>query len=181
MKRNVLRVALDEIPDGGFQLSLDRSVTPFAGLLDELGADVEGSADVKLKRWPGRVDVSGALHAALELVCVRCTESYRAVLDREIWQILVEPSKQGDAEQEEEVELTSRDLDRSELDGEHVDLKVLLREELQLALPTKPLCREECKGICQKCGADWNHETCDCGPDIDPRWEALAGLKLEQD
>jgi uncharacterized protein len=63
--------------------------------------------------------------------------------------------------------------------GDTVDLVELLHEELQLALPVKPLCTEACRGICPGCGAELNEEECTCTPEVDPRWEILKGLKLE--
>jgi uncharacterized protein len=54
----------------------------------------------------------------------------------------------------------------------------MLRDAVTLALPLRPLCREDCKGLCARCGNDLNAGPCDCGgDDIDPRWEALAALR----
>jgi uncharacterized protein len=47
-----------------------------------------------------------------------------------------------------------------------------------LALPSRRLCREECKGLCPVCGADLNAGECACEPGgTDPRWSALADWK----
>jgi len=57
---------------------------------------------------------------------------------------------------------------------ERLDLLPALREELLLALPSYPLCRPECRGLCAVCGTDLNAGTCDCRIETtDPRWEAL--------
>jgi hypothetical protein len=50
-------------------------------------------------------------------------------------------------------------------------------EQIELQVPIRLLCREECRGLCPQCGADWNAEQCTCPPAIDPRWESLAGLR----
>jgi uncharacterized protein len=53
----------------------------------------------------------------------------------------------------------------------------LLREIIILALPLKPLCSEDCKGLCPICGTDLNKSRCSCvKKEIDPRWEKLKGL-----
>jgi len=53
-----------------------------------------------------------------------------------------------------------------------------VREQILLALPSRRLCREECKGLCPTCGADLNAGRCDCEQrEVDPRWSALAELK----
>lgn len=58
-----------------------------------------------------------------------------------------------------------------------IDLEVEIREQLILNLPDKPLCREDCKGICPECGKNRNIEQCSCAPvPDDPRWEKLKGL-----
>jgi uncharacterized protein len=53
----------------------------------------------------------------------------------------------------------------------------LVRETIILALPLKPLCSEDCKGLCPVCGTDLNKSQCNCvKKEIDPRWEKLKGL-----
>jgi uncharacterized protein len=66
----------------------------------------------------------------------------------------------------------------SRLEGELIDLEPLLRDEVVLALPFQPLCRDDCWGLCVECGANLNndpghrHEA-----RHDQRWEALQGLE----
>lgn len=68
--------------------------------------------------------------------------------------------------------------DSYRLVGTEMDLEPMLRDAVTLALPLRPLCREDCKGLCARCGNDLNAGPCDCaGDDIDPRWEALAALR----
>ncbi len=58
-----------------------------------------------------------------------------------------------------------------------LDLSDVLRQYLLTDEPLKTLCRSDCRGLCQECGADLNREKCKCdGPAIDPRWGALAEL-----
>jgi uncharacterized protein len=65
------------------------------------------------------------------------------------------------------------------LDDDVLDLEPLVRDALLLELPTVPLCREECAGLCSNCGVDLNVTTCDCTTeDFDPRWAALRSLDL---
>ena len=64
-------------------------------------------------------------------------------------------------------------------DGEEVDLTPQIRDRLLLSLPTLPLCRESCRGLCPSCGADLNQQACQCvAPAADPRLAILRGLKL---
>ena len=56
-----------------------------------------------------------------------------------------------------------------------------VEERIQMAIPMKPLCREDCLGLCAQCCADRNVSPCDCAVEfIDPRWKALELLKKGQ-
>lgn len=58
----------------------------------------------------------------------------------------------------------------------HYDLDVLAREDVLLSLPTKFLCKEDCKGICSRCGKNLNEGPCDCKKEVDPRLASLLSL-----
>lgn len=77
-----------------------------------------------------------------------------------------------------EVELSEEDLGVLEVAGDELDTEPLVAELVQLEMPTRPLCREECRGLCPVCGGDRNERECDCEREVsDPRWSALAELK----
>lgn len=74
-------------------------------------------------------------------------------------------------------ELTEDDLSVSVFDGEAIDVDEIVKEQILLAVPTRMLCRDDCKGICPECGIDKNTGDCACGTDdVDPRWAALKNL-----
>jgi uncharacterized protein len=62
-------------------------------------------------------------------------------------------------------------------DATEVDLAPAVREEVLLAVPRFLLCREDCRGLCPRCGQDLNAGPCGCAPSADPRWQALESLK----
>jgi uncharacterized protein len=62
-------------------------------------------------------------------------------------------------------------------DANSIDLRLAVREELLLAVPQWVLCREDCRGLCTRCGKDLNPGPCGCAPTVDPRWDKLAALK----
>ena len=63
------------------------------------------------------------------------------------------------------------------LQGYNLDVDQLVRDELLLNLPMKVLCDEDCKGICNRCGANLNHETCDCDrSSLDPRMSVIQDI-----
>jgi uncharacterized protein len=54
------------------------------------------------------------------------------------------------------------------------------REDFLLSIPISAVCRPDCRGLCPKCGKNWNEGPCDCEDDeIDPRWAGLADLFKE--
>ncbi len=63
-------------------------------------------------------------------------------------------------------------------DADKIDIKSDVREFALLSVPMKKLCKEDCKGLCYKCGKDLNKEQCTCSTEeIDPRWKPLMNLK----
>jgi len=70
------------------------------------------------------------------------------------------------------------DLETSYYSDDQIDLGELMREQFYLALPMKPLCRDDCRGLCPQCGTNLNAGTCDCSPVWeDPRLAALKAIK----
>lgn len=64
--------------------------------------------------------------------------------------------------------------------GRELDLADMVREELLLALPAYVVCRDDCRGLCPRCGTDLNEGACSCEPEPDPRWAALQALKQQE-
>jgi uncharacterized protein len=72
------------------------------------------------------------------------------------------------------------DLSTAFYENDQIDLGQLMREQFYLALPMKPLCRDECRGLCAVCGTNLNRSMCDCKRDWeDPRLAVLRTLKKE--
>jgi len=115
----------------------------------------------------------GQMVAPVEEECARCLTLFKDELTNDISFIV----KIG----EEKSNLAADDEEENIIylkPGEHVvDLRDLIREAIILALPIKPLCDPECKGLCPQCGANLNEETCDCKvEEYDNRWEGLKDL-----
>ena len=108
----------------------------------------------------------------LKLSCSRCLEPFFKPFDA-AFDLLYVPHRENTGEGE--VEIQEDDLTTAFYRDHVIDLGQLLREQFFLALPMKPLCSEQCKGLCPQCGTNLNGETCDCSQ----RWEdpRLAGLK----
>ena len=119
----------------------------------------------------------GAAKTELELVCSRCLEPFRLTVDAP-FDIRYLPFSAASTDPEREVE--EEDLETGYYREDQIDLNQLLREQFYLALPMKPLCQEDCKGLCAQCGTNLNLGSCDCAPAWeDPRLAGLKGLKRE--
>ena len=73
-------------------------------------------------------------------------------------------------------------VDEETYEGKEIDLSPAVREQVLLSVPASPLCREDCLGLCPKCGKDLNEGDCGCDRSvIDPRWAALKGIQLKKE
>ncbi len=127
---------------------------------------------LRLERDGADVLVQGEIGALVPQVCGRCLESFparvRAAVDL---RLVPRPSTA------ENVELGADDLDVDFYAGEELDLGALIETETTLALPMKPLCRADCRGLCPVCGGNRNVAHCDCAArPPDPRLAALRNF-----
>lgn len=115
----------------------------------------------------GTVGVSGTLTGHLDMVCSRCLEMAHIELDI--------PFEERFKQREEDEADLEDDEDMILADDDVIELSPYLEEYLTLGMPSAPLCKEDCKGLCQTCGSNLNETACGCDNTvIDPR---LAGLK----
>jgi uncharacterized protein len=165
--------------------NLTAAPTPFAHTyrageveLEEEGARLLADAAVEgnATRKGEQVRLRGTIRTEVELLCDRCAAPEHAPLEVEFDTSYI--PQEVEATKAENVELQAEDLILSAYEGDAVDLDELVREQILLALPSRHLCREDCKGLCQKCGADLNRNQCSCEQgEVDPRWAALADIK----
>jgi len=119
----------------------------------------------------------GGVKTRLELACGRCLESFTLPVDAS-FDLRYQPHAQNAGEGEREIE--EDDLSTAFYEHETIDLGQLMREQFYLSLPMKPLCGEECRGLCPVCGTNLNRGACSCVRDWeDPRFAALKALKKE--
>jgi uncharacterized protein len=117
---------------------------------------------------PGRFYWHGRIEGDVALECSRCLEDTQAHVSDESHLIFVQS---GDED------IDDPDVFQFSQDDAELDLRPALREEWLLVAPTFALCREDCKGLCPRCGADLNAGPHDCAqPEVDPRWAALSKL-----
>jgi uncharacterized protein len=121
--------------------------------------------------------LAGDVKTVLELPCSRCLEPFRLGVDAH-FDLRYQPHAANSGEGEREIE--EDDLSTAFYENDEIDLGHLMREQFYLALPMKPLCREDCRGLCSSCGTNLNRGTCDCKREWDdPRLAALRELKTQ--
>ncbi len=121
----------------------------------------------------------GEIKARIAAPCDRCLNEVTIPLEIP-FDLFYAPADPG-AGHPGEHELRERDLDFAVYKNDQIDLDELILEQLELCLPRRVLCGEDCRGLCPQCGADLNVEQCDCKTQIDPRWQVLADLKSGMD
>jgi uncharacterized protein len=119
----------------------------------------------------GRYRVNGHLSSELELTCSRCLEPFTLPVTTS-FDLRYVPRTQNVGEGEQEVE--EDDLTTAFYSDDRIDLGELITEQFQLALPMKPLCSDDCRGLCPQCGTNLNTGSCNCDRQwVDPRLAAL--------
>lgn len=151
------------VPDARktFQFQLDLSDVDFYGSRPIVHpVQVEGS----VTNHAGALVLEGTARTVLELRCDRCGKEFSREKVVKLESLVAQ-----ELEDEENDDILL-------LDGTVLDLDEAAGTAFILAMDTKNLCSDDCKGLCAKCGADLNLGPCGCGPDVDPRLAALAQL-----
>ena len=126
-------------------------------------------------RAGSEIFVSGTLEAVTTAACSRCAEEFDLPSYRHFRYVLAAQAM-GD---KKDFALRAEDLEFSFYHGDEIDLSPLIREQVLLALAERPLCREECRGLCPQCGANLNEGDCGCIVGVfDPRLGVLRSLKV---
>jgi uncharacterized protein len=116
----------------------------------------------------------GEFSAPVKIVCSRCAEEFKKNLESELVFVLtMVPEQEFEQFEEDETE----DFRFIPEGIQEYDFSEIIRDQIILNLEMKPLCSEECRGICPDCGKNLNHEDCSCKAEkIDERWLPLKDL-----
>lgn len=166
-----MRIKLRELRDGCHTLAVNEPAKPH-----ELPGCGPVTGELQLVTSGDMVLVTGSLSFTAEQSCSRCLKIFSRRFRPEI-DLCYRPEAAPSAVKGKETELRADDLITITYQKGEIDLWPEIREAVLLALPLKPLCRDECQGICPVCGADRNAGDCGCREDrTDPRWEKLKKL-----
>ncbi len=146
---------------------------------------LEGQDALREVRWqlfalPSGSDLEVRGEAIWECACSRCLEPFEQRLEISS-QFL--GSKDADLVARGSHALGTQDLDVVFLPEYEIDELALVREQFMLNVPMHPICKDECQGLCPRCGKNWNKGRCNCPPESHTEPSALAkalsGLKLD--
>ena len=146
---------------GTLKPSLDRvelEVMPSEAGLPEAEWRGHIRCSFRVERSGDRVSIRGTVSSTVHLECVRCLREF----DQELTASLTVFAERSEKSQRAEEHELQRDHIMLFHDGRRLDLRETVREELLLELPITPYCREDCPGLCPKCGADLNLGPCGC-------------------
>ena len=168
---------IDLAKPGNVIVPFDFSIQPEEIDLESEEVGLKSAARVtgELRKGIVQTDVKGTISARIALECTRCLQKIEQDLEFSFDAAFIGAEYYTEAK---EAELKDADLDVSMLEGNEIDLTELAREQILLNLPEQVFCSEDCKGLCENCGANRNLINCNCEEkEIDPRWSALKNLK----
>lgn len=171
-----MRIGLDKLGKNGTVFS--HVYQPDELTLDEEAIRLMVPPEVKgtIKLDGHQVQVKGHIKAQAEVDCDRCLQSIVVPIDVD-FDVSYVPVKEYVSD--ETPELNEEDLNVSVFDEETIDIDGLVREQVLLAMPSRALCREDCKGLCPVCGINKNMQACQCeSTEVDPRWAGLRDLRF---
>ncbi|MBI3989011.1 MAG: DUF177 domain-containing protein [candidate division NC10 bacterium] len=163
-------VEISQIPAEGLDLLYQGDLPEREGLWEP---KTPVRASLHLEKREKGVVVSGTFSTVVGLSCSRCSDPVLLPVEDAFEIYLTPPSRALD----ENLELTPGELDVEFLEGDKINVLGLIVENILLSLPWQPLCREDCRGLCPRCGQNLNEVSCNCHEEeIDPRLALLKKL-----
>ncbi len=175
-----MKIQVSLIPEEGRRLQYTLEGDWYREYLQKSGIDFRihpVRVEAEIHKILETVTVDVRVETALDLECGRCLEPLSLPLKSGFRYTLV-PLRDQEAQKEE---LSEEDVSFSHYQDDLIDLNVLVYEQILLQVPMKPLCAEDCRGLCPQCGVRLNAETCQCRPlAVDTRMEALKNFKVKK-
>ena len=119
-----------------------------------------------VRNTAGVLVMTGSIHTTIHGVCDRCAGDFHRNVEFPIDVVLV-------------TELTNEENEDEwvfPLEGDSADLEDIVRTVFVLNLDSKLLCKDDCQGLCCRCGKNLNEGPCGCQKELDPRFAALRQL-----
>jgi DUF177 domain-containing protein len=176
-----VRINVQDIPEGGLLLQLtgedDVLSESLARLKPQKGVTIDPKVHgtLQIVKDGSEIRLFGMVEGVVRLRCARCLSDFPL-------EVKVSPDlvvRHGDLTSRGRQESAEGEVEALFIEGEEIDVGDVIIQEFLLEIPMKPLCRDDCPGLCPRCGALKGSPECKC-PDEEPadsRWAALARLK----
>jgi len=180
-----MKIRIDQIQDRPLALSGEEPVSSFpllAGMQDDgvCGFTSPVRYDLTVVREYGYLRASGSVKVTVSLTCSRCLAEFESPIESKIT-IFFRPGAAEETVLEEEAELNEQDLISAVFTDDEIDLGHEMEEQIALEIPFRPLCDENCRGLCPECGADLNHAPCSCAAgQFNFKFSALKNFKTSR-
>ncbi|WP_353683343.1 DUF177 domain-containing protein [Thermodesulfovibrio sp. 3907-1M] len=164
-----MKLEVFDIPDEGVEIEIEE--TP---KIDGVKITQAFKAILRIEKKGVEVFVKGIVSGEVELQCSRCLREYTMPI-KTLVEVTYHPIEELNKEELMELKRDEMDIDFYR-DG-LIDTADIIRDQILLNIPMKPLCSENCKGLCPVCGTDLNESECGCVvKEIDPRMAVLQTL-----
>ena len=182
-----MEILIEQIKEEGLVFEFEKSAAAFPVLAEMVdNGEWEFLAPIRIalraQRIGDMVEIDADIETSVRLPCSRCLQPFEIPLKSRFALTYRHRATDGIADTEpQEVELSAEDMGIVYFQGEKINLKDAIQEQVVMEFPLRPLCKLDCKGLCPKCGADLNEDPCDCEqrPTSD-KFAALKNLKLEK-
>jgi uncharacterized protein len=173
-------ILFDEIDKHGPQ-TVSRTYSLSAAELDRDDVvnvgPVSITASAQKGALPGEYLVDGSAKFTADLACARCLEPY-PFASSSTFHLRFRPRPEVLQREDEELAIAPDELDVEFYAERAIPVRALALEQIQLSTPMKPLCNENCLGLCPQCGVNRNRETCSCQSSMaDERWGVLRQIQ----
>jgi len=177
-----MKIRIDEIP----KIGLSVEFTDYEELLAQAlaattlppGVEIDPrlTGRFQIARRKGELFFEAAVDTVMRLQCSRCLTEFQQA-DRVDIELVVR--QRSSPEQDMDAEFVDSEAEAFLIDGDVIDPGEIILQELLLNVPMKPLCNEDCPGLCPTCGRPKSSPECTCSEErrVDPRWAALEQLK----
>jgi uncharacterized protein len=174
-----LKIHVPKITEEGLDLTFSRDGKWLQDLLpaEEKNRLAMERVDVscRVRKVRESVFIDGSIDTVIETDCSLCLEKAHIPVHSEFHYVFL-PNRGL----EQEKELTAEDMDVEYYQEETIDLDPIILEQIVLQIPMRVVCREDCKGLCPRCGVNLNLANCDCSNKIfDERLSVLKNLKIK--
>jgi uncharacterized protein len=168
-------INIKELGPEGIRLDDEIAIDPFSW---EGGQTVRcGPVRVTGSMQPSArgVELTARVRTVARMDCTRCVEAFDHVVDASFRLVVISGAGEGPDREDGESRVDPDAVDAYTVEGERLDLRDVLREQIDLALPLAAVCSPECRGFCAGCGARLDAESCRC-----PRRTAESRSELRE-